>query len=122
MPNGLAALRWIPDTVVVPPTDPGNGISFALTSANPRQVGDGSLQLRLRLGAELDAAIGRVDAYDANGRRLRAIWSGLLQSGSEVTIGWDGTDGSGRALRPGLYFLRFEAAGRHQAVRFVSLR
>lgn len=122
VPNGLAALRWTPDTVVVPPIGSTDGVAFALGSANPARFRDGPLLLRLRLDSQLAAAAASVSAYDASGRLVRRIWSGPLQPGIEMPVRWDGADGDGRAVRPGLYFLRLETAGRKQSLRVVSLR
>ncbi len=122
IPNGLAALRWIPDTVVVPPATAPNAILFALGSANPARLGDGPVLLRLRLGSGYAAASARVTAYDASGRMVRRLWTGTLQPGVELAVAWDGVDAQGRVARSGLYFLRFEAAGQHQVLRLVSLR
>lgn len=122
IPNGLAALRWIPDTIGVPPSGNPNSIRFTLGSANPARLQDGPVVMRLRLGANQSASAARVKVFDANGRLVRHIWSGSLQPRTELTVSWDGNDSDGRAARSGLYFLRFEAAGQHQVLRLASLR
>lgn len=122
IPNGLAALRWTPDTVVVPPGGGPRTTTFALGSANPARLGDGPVVLRLRLGSSYAASPASVTAYDATGRMVRRLWSGTLQPGIELPIAWDGVDAQGRAARPGLYFLRFESAGQQQVLRLASLR
>ncbi|MEO5988720.1 MAG: S8 family serine peptidase [Candidatus Eisenbacteria bacterium] len=122
IPNGLQALRWIPDTVVVPPGGGPYTAMFSLASANPTRWGDGPIVLRLRLGSSDVASPGRVTAYDATGRMVRRVWVGTLQPGVELPVTWDGVDAQGRAARPGLYFLRFEAAAQHLVLRLVSLR
>ena len=122
LPNGLAALRWTPDTIGVPPSGNPNSLRFAFASANPARFREGPVQLRLRLPANVGSASARVDAYDTSGRLVRRVWSGLLQPGVEIPITWDGADGDGRTAHPGLYFLRFAAAGQHQILRLASLR
>src|SRR6058998_2876037 len=49
-------------------------------------------------------APGRVEIVDVAGRRVR---SATLTPGA-AAFEWDGRDGRGRAVRPGLYFVRYE--------------
>ncbi len=46
--------------------------------------------------------IGRVDIYDALGRRVRALWLG---AGGEHDLSWDGRDDGGRDVASGIYFV-----------------
>jgi hypothetical protein len=48
--------------------------------------------------------IGRFDIFDAGGRLLRS-------QETPGRISWDGTDGAGRPVRPGILFVKFAASG-----------
>lgn len=55
---------------------------------------------------------GRVElaVYDAAGRRVRTLLSGLLPAGEREAV-WDGRDDAGRALASGTYFAGLRSAG-----------
>lgn len=65
----------------------------------------------------------RVDArvYDATGRRVVTLVSGILAAGSH-TIEWDGRDGEGRAAASGVYFLRVRTTPAEETMKLVLLR
>jgi len=66
--------------------------------------------------ARIEAAgPGRVEIADASGRRVRAA---TLDEGA---FEWDGLDDRGRALRPGLYFVRYQGAAGRAVVKLVKL-
>ena len=44
-----------------------------------------------------------IGIYDMTGRCMRNLLSGSVSRGTH-TVAWDGTDGAGRALAPGVYF------------------
>jgi len=50
-----------------------------------------------------DACAASIRIYDVAGRCVRNLLSGSVPRGTR-TIAWDGTDGAGRALAPGVYF------------------
>ena len=52
-------------------------------------------------------ALVSVDIYDLSGRRIKAIYSGLDPS-KRYQRAWDGTDGSGAKVLPGIYLVRVE--------------
>jgi hypothetical protein len=56
----------------------------------------------------------RIEIFDALGRRVRA-----LAASSTGGLAWDGTDGAGRRLTPGPYFIRQEGGDR--ALRVILL-
>lgn len=60
----------------------------------------------------------RVDLFDLNGRRVRALADRDLPAGATV-IPWDGRDDSGALARRGVYFARLTAGGRDQTVRLL---
>jgi len=52
----------------------------------------------------------RLTVHDLRGRMVRSLVSASLPAGAH-TVGWDGTDASGRSVPSGQYLLRLEAAG-----------
>ena len=60
---------------------------------------------------------GRVDIVDAAGRVVRSA----SVEPPATSFDWDGRDDRGRALRPGLYFARFEGAGGRSLEKLVKL-
>jgi subtilisin family serine protease len=119
IPDGLAALRYVPDTLGVP--GPSGPLALRLAGPNPLRAGTGTL-VRLSLGLGSPATRYRLRLYDAGGRMVRELASGSLAPGAQLSIPWRGDDGRGRALTPGLYFLALDGAGDTRAARIVVLR
>ncbi len=119
IPDGLAALRYIPDSLGVP--GPRGPLSLRFAGPNPLRRG-ASARVSLELGVEAAPARYRVRVYDASGRAVRDLASGTLAPGARLSIPWLGDDARGRTLVPGLYFLALEGTSRRQAVRVVVLR
>ncbi len=61
----------------------------------------------------------RVAVFDVLGRRVRVVHDGLLPGSGEVL--WDGLDGAGRRVAPGLYVVRLETASATAAVPVTVL-
>jgi hypothetical protein len=74
--------------------------------------------VRLRLARAADA---RVALYDPAGRRARTLAAGRWEPGTHE-VAWDGRDDDGRALAPGVYFLRVRAGSIERTARWVWLR
>jgi len=66
---------------------------------NPWRPGDA-----IRFGLSTGGAA-QITLYDARGRLVRSLLSGPLPAG-ERQVAWDGRDDRGRAVVPGLYFVR----------------
>jgi hypothetical protein len=62
-----------------------------------------------------------VSIHDVAGRLVRRIVDGVLERGRH-TRDWDGTDGSGNPVAPGVYFVRLEAGERSAVRKMVLLR
>jgi hypothetical protein len=60
----------------------------------------------------------RLGIFGVDGRLVRTLWSGGLESGTHA-LPFDLRDASGRALAGGLYFVRLEAEGRSLVKRLV---
>jgi flagellar hook assembly protein FlgD len=56
------------------------------------------------------AADVRLVVFDVAGRARRTLVTGRVDSGGH-SVAWDGRDDAGRALAPGLYFIRLETDG-----------
>jgi predicted outer membrane repeat protein len=63
----------------------------------------------------------RLGIYDPAGRLVRDLTDTALHSGVH-TASWDGTDGSGRRVRAGVYFYVLRWEGRTKASRVTLLR
>ncbi len=75
-----------------------------------------------RIGFELPVAA-EVDlgVFDASGRRVRTLARSIRPAGRH-DIDWNGTDASGRAARPGRYFVRLRVGDTVKSVAVVRLR
>jgi subtilisin family serine protease len=120
IPNGLAALRYIPTNLQVP--EVRGPLAFAFRAPNPLRAGRDAGEVRIRLGADAPAATCRVRVHDASGRVVRDFDPVSMAPGSSWSVPWNGEDSRGRLLQPGLYFLSLEGAGRRSTRRVVLLR
>lgn len=62
----------------------------------------------------------RVGIYDVTGRRVRSLERLGAGPGEQVLV-WDGRDGGGRQLAPGVYLARYQAGAAHGTRRLVKL-
>jgi subtilisin family serine protease len=120
IPNALAALRYVPDTLDVP--DGLGPLALSFAGPNPLRATGPAATVRLSFGSFTAPASYRVRVYDAGGRVVRDLAAGAIAPRSTVSIPWRGDDAHGRALVPGLYFLTLDGAGRRESVRVVVLR
>jgi subtilisin family serine protease len=120
VPDGLAALRYVPDTLHVPGTS--GPLSMTFSGPNPLRHAGPAGTVRLNLGLDAAATHYDVRVFDAGGRCVRELASGALAPGGSLSFAWRGDDAAGRTLMPGLYFLALEGAGRRDAVRVIVLR
>ena len=120
--NGLGEEYVLGEASLAPALATGRAIA-----AYPNPSRGSSMRVVFRVPADPLAAgaQSRVDlsAYDASGRRVRALDSGTYASGVRE-IEWDGRDESGQPVGAGTYFLRLSTsfgipsrrAGRHTAL------
>jgi hypothetical protein len=59
--------------------------------------------------------------YDVNGRRVRALVSGVRNAGSH-TVTWDGRDNAGSTVSSGVYFYRLDAGKFSDTKKMVLLK
>ncbi len=120
--NGAAALRW--DNR--PGTAPPGALRLELAGANPVAFGRAPARFRVGLGGASTAGgtprPGTLRVFDAQGRRVRELWSGMLPCLLPVTIVWDGLGRDGRGCGPGLYVVELRAGSDRAALRVVCLR
>ncbi len=120
IPDGLAALRYVPDTLHVP--DNNGPLALHFTGPNPLRHGGPTATVSLSLGLDSPAAAYRVRVFDAAGRVVCDLAAGSLAPGGSISFPWRGEDAHGRTLVPGLYFVAMDGAGRRDAIRVIVLR
>jgi serine protease AprX len=119
IPNGQAALAWgsLDGTIT------GRAPRLDLAGPNPFVPSRGPAQFRLGIGVAGGCPRSvALRVYDAGGRQVRALWSGVLPCQSPVTVSWDGLDQDGRRCAAGLYLVDLRAGGDHASLRMVCLR
>jgi hypothetical protein len=99
--------------VAVEPAAARSGFALA-AEPNPS-----SAAVTLRYAQPREGA-GAIDVFDASGRRVRRIADGWLAAGESV-VTWDGRDAGGARVPAGVYFARFEGAGRAIMRRIVRV-
>ena len=68
------------------------------------------------------AATARVRIFDPSGRLVRTLAEDLDLPAGRHRLTWNGTDGAGRTVAPGVYFCRVEAGGLTGEFRVVRLQ
>ena len=63
----------------------------------------------------------RIDVFDAGGRRIRTLVDGRQPAGRHG-VAWDGGDGTGRPVAPGVYTVRMQAGAFRATQRMVRIR
>jgi hypothetical protein len=62
----------------------------------------------------------RLRVYDVEGRLVRTLAEGSLAAG-EQAVAWDGLNGAGRRVAPGVYWIQLESAYERRAARVVKV-
>jgi serine protease AprX len=116
--NGLAALSY----------DPGLGVGerddLSLRYAGPNPVAFERGPAWFTFAAASDACNepGSIRVYDAQGRRVRELWTGVVSCGLPSLVAWDGRDDEGRITESGLYFVRLAVGAERATLRLIALR
>jgi hypothetical protein len=63
----------------------------------------------------------RLEIFNVAGRRVRVLENGKMNPGRYAPV-WDGRDEAGRAVSPGVYFVRLEAGHFHATQKVVHTR
>ncbi|HET6348593.1 MAG TPA: FlgD immunoglobulin-like domain containing protein, partial [Candidatus Krumholzibacteria bacterium] len=61
-----------------------------------------------------------VVVYDVAGRRVRTLWTGVMDAARALS--WNGRDDRGAGVASGSYFVRVESSGRSQTVKITLLK
>jgi len=101
-------------TTDVAPATPPRGLALSAPRPNP-SAGATQLECSLPAAAETDVAV-----FDAAGRRVRTLAHARFGAGVHA-IAWDGRDAAGRAVTPGLYWVRVDAGGQSVTRRLVRI-
>jgi photosystem II stability/assembly factor-like uncharacterized protein len=96
--------------------DNGGGALLRAVTASPNPF-RGAIALRLELAR---AGAVNVEVFDAQGRRVRGVASGLRSAGAS-SLSWDGRDDTGTRVAAGTYFVRVAAETEERSVRVVLL-
>lgn len=106
----------VPTTDVDPGSDP-RPLAFAarIAGANPSRH---STAVQFDLPAARSVS---VTLYAIDGRLVRRLFDGHRDSGRHTAF-WDGADGDGRAVQPGMYFARVQAGEFRSTLRIVRVR
>jgi serine protease AprX len=117
--DACAALHWAPSTSL--PLPPEALHVLRLLGPNPMRS-DGPA-VRVSFGVAAGArGMATMRVFDAHGREVRRLWSGMLPCTFPAVVSWDGRDEDGRSTNSGLYFITLVTGGRRSSVRVVSLR
>lgn len=121
IPNGPAALAWVPGPAGVS-RPPAGYLELVNTGANPIRSAIRPLKLRFGLGSRLgEMADARLRIFDAQGRLVRGLFYGSMTCGRWQSVEWNGRDHQGRSVEPGVYFVHFDAQGRTRSLRVALL-
>jgi subtilisin family serine protease len=85
-------------------------------SPNPFSTGGTAIRFGVAQAGEV-----RLEVFNVVGRRVRTLSRGSLPAGGHA-VAWDGSDDSGRAVPPGVYFVRLVVPGEVLRSRVVALR
>ncbi len=75
---------------------------------NPFNAAAGAAHIQIDLAKVQHPQAFRVTLHDLAGWPRRVLWDGLPATAGRKRLEWDGRDGSGRLVPPGLYLLRVE--------------
>jgi hypothetical protein len=101
--------------VGVDPEVSAGSVDFRLDAASPNPS---AATTTFRFSATRPMAA-EASVYDASGRRVRGLSSGMIGGSGSLT--WDGRSAAGEPAPAGMYFLRVNVEGRTLVRRFVRL-
>jgi hypothetical protein len=99
-------------------TVPGGALRIGPCTPNPLSE---STRIAFEIPGQGSGRQVRIVIYDATGRRVRALTSGVLSQGIHETA-WDARDDRGESVKAGTYFCRIECGGQTRTASIVVLR
>lgn len=91
-------------------------IEFAPPRPNPSRGEPTTMSFALPSSGRVTLAI-----YDVGGRLVRSLADRTFEAGRHA-VAWDGRDGRGAPVGPGVYLARFSSGGRELSRRFVMIQ
>lgn len=102
--------------IAVTDAPPATARTTSLSAPRPNpSFGHTALEFALERAGRVELAI-----YGVDGRRVKVLAQGEHEAG-EYRLSWDGTDETGSAAAPGVYYARLAAEGRVFAKKLVRL-
>ncbi|MFH1679413.1 MAG: M1 family aminopeptidase [Candidatus Eisenbacteria bacterium] len=117
--DSLPGYESTPSNIVRTSTPAHTVTLFDSTATNPYLLGGDPYGIRFNLARPSNVSI-RV--FDISGRLVRTVHEGALSAGYDIRREWDGRNGEGRFVSPGVYFVRFEAEEYKATRKVVVLR
>ncbi|MFH1218948.1 MAG: M64 family metallopeptidase [Candidatus Eisenbacteria bacterium] len=117
--NGSERSWWVAVTCDAGVADPSGTQSGSLVASGAAPVpsrGSISIDFELSADARVDLSI-----YDARGTRVAVLLDQAVERGRHV-VRWDAKDTTGRAVAPGIYFLRVNTGQASATRKLVLLR
>jgi len=108
---------WEDETAVSSEEDTRAPRSFRLLASSPNPFHPST---RVGFVVPREARV-RLEVFDVGGRRVAVLADGRYGPG-EFHVRWDGVDGAGRNVSPGVYFVRMEAGGFSATQKMALLR
>jgi hypothetical protein len=103
--------------------EPGRAGSLQVLNLRAEPTRGGGVQVQFLLNHSAETT---VEVRTLNGREVATLERGTTRSAGENVVSWNGRDGQGRPLPPGVYLLEVQAVDEEgqavQAVRTVTLR
>src|SRR5262249_39850499 len=100
---------------------PGAPATLGLRGLNPFTPGRDRTAVGLTSGSAA-AQEAHLDVLDLQGRRVRALWRGVVGPSASYRWEWDGRDDRGRTVGSGAYWFRLYTNGAVSTVPVVALR
>ena len=118
LPDMRAAIEMYYDTHVDAVEGAATPTPATILTATPNPF-RGTTGIRYLLAADSPVAL---EIYDTVGRRVRSLVDVEMVSAGPHDVTWDGRDGAGNSVAPGIYHVRLEAGSRVEGHRIVIVR
>ncbi|MFH1277247.1 MAG: FlgD immunoglobulin-like domain containing protein [Candidatus Eisenbacteria bacterium] len=116
--DSLPGYESTPSNVVLTKTPGSTATLTDSTATNPYVLGGDPYAVKFNLARPGNVSI-RV--YDISGRLVRELRNAYMPAGFGHRVQWNGDNGDGRRVAPGIYLIRFEADGLQTTRKVVVL-